>query len=362
MRIGRLFVQAGLGLGIFVSAATALAEPAPFMMRATVRDRLVEGQPLAWTQQQMLLLGRDGVLYEFNPAEATNAARFGDKFVPYSAAEVSGRLQSEFDASFEVSKTAHFVVVHPRGEWKAWADRLEMLYRSFTHYMSVRGFQSREPAVPLVAVVFRNEDDYLRHAAASGTQLQPGTLGHYDPTSNRVFLFDVSGANADAEWEENAATIIHEATHQTAYNVGVHRRFAEQSRWVVEGLAMMFEAPGVWNASSLQSQVDRINPGRLDYFRRTAAERPSDWLVQLTASDLRFDADPLSAYAEAWMLSFYLCETRPQEYSAYLARTAEREAFSKYSPLERMTDFTKTFGKDFELLTAQLNRFVEELP
>jgi hypothetical protein len=62
------------------------------------------------------------------------------------------------------------------------------------------------------------------------------------------------------------------------------------------------------------------------------------------------------------MLSFYLCETRPQEYSAYLARTAEREAFSKYSPLERMTDFTTTFGKDFELLTAQVNRFVEELP
>ena len=39
-------------------------------------------------------------------------------------------------------------------------------------------------------------------------------------------------------------TIIHEATHQTAYNVGVHARFADQPRWLVEGLAMMFEAEG----------------------------------------------------------------------------------------------------------------------
>jgi hypothetical protein len=363
MRLTNLSVQIGVAVGVFASmVAAAFAEPAPFMMRATVRDRLIEGQPLAWTQQQMLLLGRDGVLYEFDPAEAKEASRFGDKFVPYSPSELSALLKDEFETSFEVTTTAHFVVVHPRGEWKAWADRLETLFRSFTHYMSVRGFESREPAVPLVAVVFRNEDHYLRHAAASGTRLQPGTLGHYDPISNRVFLFDIAGATGDAEWDENAATIIHEATHQTAYNVGVHRRFAEQSRWVVEGLAMMFEAPGVWNASSLHSQVDRINAGRLDYFRRTAEERQSDWLVQLTASDLRFDADPMSAYAEAWMLSFYLCETRPQEYSAYLARMASRKAFSKYSPLERMTDFTAAFGKDFELLTAQLNRFVEELP
>jgi hypothetical protein len=350
-----------VGLGIGACGTAAFAEPAPFMLRCAVRDQLIEGQPLAWTKQQMLLLGRDGVLYEFDPAEAKEAARYGDKFVPYSAAEMKSLLSDEFGSTFDVTTTAHFVVVHPQGEWKSWADRLEKLYRSFSHYMSVRGFEPREPAVPLVAVVFRNEDDYFRHAAAGGTRLLPGTLGHYDPTSNRVFLFDAA-ANGDSEWEENAATIIHEATHQTAYNVGVHRRFAEQSRWVVEGLAMVFEAPGVWNASSLKSQADRINAGRLDYFRRTAAERPSDWLMQLTASDLRFDADPMSAYAEAWMLSFYLCETRPQEYSKYLARTAAREAFSKYSPLERMTDFTTIFGKDFELLAAQLNRFVEDLP
>lgn len=209
--------------------------------------------------------------------------------------------------------------------------------------------------------MFRNQDDYSQHAAANGAALQPGTVGHYDPTSNRVFLYDISENGGDAGWGENALTIIHEATHQTAYNVGVHRRFAEQPRWAVEGLAMMFEAPGVWNASSLQSQDDRINAERLGYFQRMTAERPSDWLVQLVAGDERFKSDSLAAYAEAWTLSFYLCETRPQEYSAYLARLGAREAFSEYSAMERVTDFTATFGSDFQLLTAQLERFVGAL-
>jgi hypothetical protein len=342
--------------------AFAVAEPAPFMMRAQVDGRLIEGQPLAWTQQQMLILGRDGVLYDFDPANAKDASRFGQGFVAYSAAELTGLLRQEFDANFEVSPTAHFVVVHPRGQWREWADRLESLYRSFTHYMGVRGFRLREPNVPLVAIVFRNQRDYYEHAAASGTKLQPGTLGHYDPSSNRVFLFDIAGVGGNADWSENAATIIHEATHQTAYNVGVHRRFAEQPRWAVEGLAMMFEARGVWNASSLQSQADRLNVDRLEYFRRWADERPSDWLVEMIASDKRFESDAMSAYAEAWTLTFYLCETRPQEYSAYLAKMASRGAFSEYSTMERVTDFAAVFGGDFEMLAAQLERFVAELP
>ena len=84
--------------------------------------------------------------------------------------------------------------------------------------------------------------------------MQPGTLGHYDPASNRVFLFDAT-KDAGYDWSENADTIIHEATHQTAYNVGVHKRFIAAPRWMVEGLATMFEARGVWNAQYDRTQT-----------------------------------------------------------------------------------------------------------
>jgi hypothetical protein len=125
---------------------------------------------------------------------------------------------------------------------------------------------------------------------------------------------------------------------------------------------MMFEARGVWNAASLHSQADRINRYRLDFFRQAAERRPDDWIVRLVASDEPFQYAALDAYAASWALTFYLCETRPQEYTRYLARVANRKPFSKYPPAERVADFTSVFGSDLELLAAQLSRFLGTLP
>lgn len=343
-----------------LAPAAAHAEPAPFMMRATLDGEPIEGQPLAWNSQQMLLLGRDGALHEFHPDDAKNAKKSAPGFVPYSISEVAGRLHFEFGRAFDISTSAHFVVVHPRGLGTPWAPRLESLFGTLANYMTVRGFRPTEPPTPLVAIVFRNADDYHRHAAAGGSPLPAGVVGHYDPISNRVFLFDASDGTGD--WGANAATMIHEAVHQAAYNIGVHRRFAEQPRWAVEGLAMVFEARGVWAPGPSRQIADRLNYERLDYFRRTGDQRAADWLVRLVASDRSFEVDALNAYAEAWTLSFYLSETRQQDYSAYLARVASREAFTEYPAMERMTDFTAAFGSDFKLLAAQVQRFVEQLP
>jgi hypothetical protein len=104
------------------------------------------------------------------------------------------------------------------------------------------------------------------------------------------------------------------------------------------------------------------NRYRLDYFRAAAGKRPKDWLTQIVASDQPFDSGVLDAYAAGWTLTFYLCETRPQEYSAYLARVAARKPFTKYPSRERMHDFTAAFGSDLALLSAQVDRFIAELP
>ena len=337
-----------------------MAEPAPFMMRARVNDRLIEGQPLAWGANQILLLGRDGALYDLDPAEAKDSAKTARSFAGYTSAEMQAALHTEFGRRFELTTSAHFIVAHAKGRGGDWAARLESLLRGFTHYMSVRGFAISQPAMPLVAIAFPNQEQYYSYAAANGSPLPAGVLGHYDPQSNRIFMFDVAAESA-GDWTTNADTIIHEATHQAAYNLGVHARFAEQPRWLVEGLAMMFEAPGVWNAATLHTQGERINRYRLDSFRSASATRPADWIEQLVASDQPFETTPLDAYAAGWALTFYLCETRPQEYSAYLARVAAREPFSKYTPKERLADFTRVFGGDFEMLAAQLQRFVEAL-
>jgi hypothetical protein len=337
------------------------ATAAEFMFRARVDGRMIEGQPLSWTDQQMLLLGRDGRLYDFNPKKAKEARKTSPRFFGYSQAEMKTVLQAEFDKGFDVSTTRHYLVVHPAGERDLWAQRFEDLYNRFCHYFRVRGFSLSEPQYPLVAIVYRNQAQYFQQASASGTPPRPGTLGHYDPTTNRVLLFDAT-KDAGYDWSENAATIIHEATHQTANNVGLHKRFAAMPRWLVEGLAMMFEARGVWNAQYDRTQADRINRDRLVDFRNYAAtSRKPDSLALLISTDQPFRSDVTSAYAEAWAFSFYLCETQPRLYSAYLAKTADRPLFSDYSAAERMADFQDLFGNEMKMLDVKFLRFIEEL-
>jgi hypothetical protein len=271
-------------------------------------------------------------------------------------------LQKEFGKQFDVSTTRHYLVVHPVGERDQWANRFEDLYTRFEHYFRVRGFQLAQPQYPLVAIVFRDQGDYRRHVAAGGSAPHPNTLGHYDPTSNRVFLFDITDGVSGADWSENADTIIHEATHQTAFNVGVHKRFADVPRWVGEGLATMFEARGVWNRAFDQSQTDRINQGRLRGFREYVKTRRRPGAVaQLIATDDAFRSDIDGAYAEAWALSFYLCETQPRLYAAYLAKTAERPLFAEYTAGERMADFQEIFGGEMKMFETKFLRYMEEV-
>ena len=338
------------------------AENADFMFRANVDGQILEGKPLHWSAAQMLLLGRDGRLYEFNPKLARDAVKTGAHYISYSASEMKVSLEHEFGNRFEVSSIRHYVVVHPRGERDLWAGRFEDLYNRFEHYFRVRGFELDEPAYPLVAVVYRTRDEYMQAAAASGTPMHPNTLGHYDPRSNRVFLFDVTAQNHNADWSENASTIIHEATHQMAFNTGVHRRFADEPRWVVEGLATMFEAKGVWNAQYDRTQSDRINRGRLNGFREYVAKRRQPGsLGMLLTSDDAFRSDPDGAYAEAWALTFYLSETQPREYASYLKKTAEEPEFGKYSPAERMEDFKGVFGDNLKMFETRFLRFMEDV-
>jgi hypothetical protein len=345
-----------------VGACISSVAAEEFMFRARVDGRMLEGQPLSWTSEQMLLLGRDGRLYEFNPKLAKEAQKTSPRFFGYAASEMKTELQKEFGRESDVSTTRHYLVVHPRGQRDQWASRFEDLYNRFEHYFRVRGFKLQEPPYPLVAIVFRDKAEYQRHAEASGTPMRPDTVGHYDPTSNRVFLFDATTGDSGIDWSENAATIIHEATHQTAYNVGIHRRFTAAPRWLIEGLATMFEARGVWNAQYDHSQSDRINRDQLLAFQDYAAKRRKQGaLLALLSSDQAFRSDVAAAYAEAWALSFYLCETQPRLYAEYLNRTASRPLFSDYPAAERIADFQDVFGKELKMFETKFLRYMQEV-
>jgi hypothetical protein len=335
---------------------------AEFMFRARVNGQMLEGKPLDWSSHHVTLLARDGQLHEIDPKLAKKGIKTSPRFFGYSQSEMKTALQKEFGKQFDVSATRHYLVVHPQGERDEWANRFEDLYNRFGHYFRVRGFKLSEPPYPLVAVVFRHEAEYRRHAAASGENIPPEWVGYYTPGSNRVYMFDVTAGVGGENWSHNASLIIHEATHQTAHNVGVHTRFATSPQWVKEGLATMFEARGVWNRQYDNSQSDRINQFQLNAFRTYSAERRRPGATaELIASDDAFRSDMAGAYAEAWALSFYLCETQPRLYSAYLAKTADRPLFADYTAAERMADFQDIFGNEMRMFETKFLRYMDEV-
>src|SRR5688572_24065897 len=260
MCVGWWCVAANMGLA---------AEP---LIKLDLPGRTLEGTPLVLSQQKVFFLERDGQLAEFAPGEATNYTTIPGGFKSYSQAEIRGHLLKEFNQGYEVSGVGHYLVVHPAGKRDQWAQRFEDLYRSFVHYFSARGWQLAEPRFPLIAVVCPREADFWRQASKDGMPRMSGVLGYYSPTTNRILMFDAA-AGGNYDWTTNADTIIHEAAHQTAFNLGVHSRFGANPRWVVEGLGTMFEARGVWQSRTYGQQGDRINRGRLTAWRAYANGR-----------------------------------------------------------------------------------------
>ncbi len=330
------------------------------MFRAKVGDREVEGQALYWNSTQMLLLTRDGRLEQFDPRQATGGKKLTPEFIPYSASETRQRLLEEFGSGFRVSTSEHYFVVHATQQDSEWASRFEALFRQFHSYFRIRGFDLESPRVPLVAVIFPTRDDYTGYLRRQGMTVQESMLGHYDPRSNRVLMYDQGGSANVAD--ETLETIIHEATHQTAYNVGLHSRMTVTPRWLVEGLAMMFEVRGAGGTTVGQERSDRVHRGRLEDYRAHIKQKGGKGdMRRLLASDAPFQEETIAAYANAWALSFFLAETRPREYEAYLKLTAARPPLEDYSPRKRLDDFASLFGSDLVQLEAELLRWTERL-
>ncbi|NOX55386.1 MAG: DUF1570 domain-containing protein [Planctomycetes bacterium] len=157
-------------------------------------------------------------------------------------------------------------------------------------------------------------------------------------------------------------TLIHEATHQFAFNMGLHSRIGQNPKWVVEGLATVLEVAGPARTKLSRSVRGRINRERFLWFRNYArTRRPDRSLAQFLRNDRMFDTAVLDAYSQAWALSFYLMETRPRRYMDYLKAVARRNPLRSYTPEERVRDFQKAFGENLDRLEADFLRFVDRL-
>ncbi len=261
-----------------------------------------------------------------------------------------------------MSGTGNYLVVHPAGQGQRWAQRFEDLFRSMIHYFSTRGIPTSRPTFPLVAVVFPTRAAFFEQAAKQGDRLPSSVLGYYHTNSNRIMLFD-SSEFFGGDWRTNAETIVHEAAHQTAFNVGIHNRFVRPPKWIIEGLGTLFESPGIYDARMYPDLSNRINQEQLRIYRRYFPdELPKGLLQALVTNDKVFYLNSDVAYAVSWAMTFMAAETQPSKLSEYLQITANKKKFSEVSAKERLADFQKVFGSDMKMNQARLQRFIAGLP
>jgi hypothetical protein len=349
------------------------ADPASDHLNAEEVEFLRDGQVRTITGRVVieaadggiLLQSDDGALWSIERAEIQHRARLDSPFKPLTSAALSEKLISEMPAGFRSYTTPHYVVVYNTSRaYAQWASSLlERLYKAFTNYWEGQGIELHEPEFPLPVFVFASRNEYDQ---ASREDLPGGTgniIGFYSLRSNRVNMFDLTGVEAvrasgsrGSAREINhmlsqpaavplVATVVHEATHQIAFNCGLQSRYADIPLWLCEGMAVYFEAPDLTSTRGWRG-IGRVNYPRLETFRKNLANWHNESLEQLLRDSHRF-RDPRTAadaYADAWALNYYLIKYQPKAYTAYLKVLAEKHPLVDDTPEERLEEFREHFG------------------
>ncbi len=341
-----------------------------------VSGRLIVADP----KGNLLLQTPDGVLWTIPVEEQIKRNEDSAPFVPMKNAELAKRMLTVLPSGFETYSTQHYVICHDTSKaYAQWCGALfEQLYRAFTNYWDRRGFAIKTPEFPLVAVVFADKQSYAKFAQPELGEAGPNIIGYYSLQTNRMTMHDLTGLEAlrgpgarrtttsqinemlaQPAAERTVATIVHEATHQIAFNCGLQTRFADIPLWVSEGVAVYFETPDLKSTTGWNS-IGGVNHVRLALLRDYLARRPPGSLKTLLADDQRFRnaRDALEAYAEAWALNYFLIRQRPKQYLEYFKRLAAKTAWVADGPDGRLREFQEVFGDDLQKLDQDFVRYM----
>jgi hypothetical protein len=376
--------SAGLSLALAVLPAFCLTviSPASAMDHVTLRrdgkTMEVAGKVLVTAQDGgMLLLARDGVLWLIPPDEQVEHKSDAKPFTPLGREEITRQLLAELPPGFQEFTTTHYLIFYNTSpEYARWCGSLfERLYKAFTNCWSRNRFELTEPEFPLVAIVFADRSSYLHFSRPELGEAGQSIIGYFGLISNRMTMYDLTGVAAHGhgrmgttaqineilsqpEALRTVSTIVHEATHQIAFNCGLHTRLSDCPRWFSEGIAMYFETPDLRSAKGWGG-IGNVNRPRLEQFQQSLADRAANSLETLLRDDKRF-ADPkraLNAYAEAWALTYFLIHKHPKEYVAYLRLLSAKKPLLQDSAEERLDEFRRIFG-DPAKLNAEFVRYM----
>lgn len=345
---------------------------------ARQHSRTITGHVLTTAQDGGLLVeGQDGRLWTIEPQHLKSRESRASPFSPWNVRELTTALERELPRGFEFTSTKHYLVATQAGKGYAqWcAGLFERLFQAFQNYWKQRDLEPAVPVFPLVAIVLKDERQFAQFATADEGPELAEAKGYYSIISNRIVIYDLtSGDRAPATTAAeitrsvsthpfNIATVVHEATHQIAFNSGLHVRMTDNPLWLTEGMAMFFETPDLTSRSGWRS-VGLVNEGRLKRFLEFAAKRRRpDSLETLVSNDARLTnaETAVDAYAEAWALTYFLLRTRQPAYCRLLRKLREQSRLHWLTPTERLADFRENVTDDLDRLDQEFLRYIRKI-
>ena len=274
---------------ILASTARCPGGAAPSLLEVSVHGQKLLGKLEAKGSNACWLLERDGKLSFLEINEIDSIRTAAPRFREFSLAELRDQLRRTLPKQFRIDGTGHFLICSEKNSHHL-GEICEDTYRTFYRYFTVRGFKISPPEFPLVVIVFPDHASFVSYCRKDGIEPPSGLLGYYMRLTNRVALFD-RGQDLNADLNPAAShdrltfaehgpavrfdgmvegnlhdTIVHETTHQCAFNMGLHSRIGPTPKWVIEGLATMFEAPGIRDSQKSASPKSRINRSRYVWF------------------------------------------------------------------------------------------------
>lgn len=298
----------------------------------------------------------------------------------FTRQQLAGHLRTELGATYNILTTGNYIIAYTcEPEYARQAGELLEHTRSmFIHTLRNKGgFQFTPPVQPLIAVIFGSRDEYLRHVSEDSQDAYSWTSGVYLQQTNRIYFYQRSsvraaaggrtgvtnlatpiGANGRGFDPANVEIVVHEGVHQIGYNLGIHRRYADQPTWLVEGLATYFEASDP-EAKSGWSGAGRLNDRRLHALAQHFEQLPKGFLTGLVTEDAAFAnaAKNDIAYSAAWALTYFAMNTAPRSYVKYLRLVGGRPHYAKYSTEQRLADFKQAFGRTPDDWEVEFRRY-----
>lgn len=187
-----------------------------------------------------------------------------------------------------------------QGFLEAASKLCEGLADDFLEHFRSRGFAIRVPTDQLVVVALSSPSVFAKF---EGIELAQAVGGQYDPSTNRLVIFDQRGKAQTGPRDERANTValMHEATHQLTFNTGLLDRSRDVPLAISEGLGTYGET----RRPDGRTKVGAVNAERVQVLA-TAARGATSWipLSRLLVEDALFEdaATQQMAYAESWLL------------------------------------------------------------